>query len=884
MKRFKSLQNIIKSKFFRSLAFKIILVILIVIIAIIAFVFYSFSSEINNQIISEREKQLISIKETVSKRMDEVLSIAYNISIDSDFLLESVLDTQYTAYDMTKTLERYLIGNDFIQYLAFYRLSEPDIIYTSSGKLNFIDFWSSYLKINEEMAENIIKQIRSITSTTFIAPKTSENLTPYFAYTYPIPQFAKNPKAYVIMLIPEEKIKSVLETQLANCYGQVTLFDDNNKELFNVNNLGTNISSNLLLENENTKLSIKGKKYVIHSTTSETNGWKYVSAIRLNDIISETATKQLVFILLLLALMLLAFFLILLFIMIQYRPINDLAVSISPNIDESPNTIIDEEHLLSDKIATLQDDSKKKAIFETAYLQATAASKAKSDFLSNMSHDIRTPMNTIIGLIEIASKHIDDKEYITDSLNKVSMASQYLLDIINNVLDMSRIESGKFTLSEEIISLPKIIYNVMNILNHSLEVKNQKLIVQINNVINEDFFGDSVRLTQILINILSNSIKFTPNNGIIKLSISQNVETSKKLANYTLVFEDDGIGISKEFLPKVFDTFTRDNKTKSVQTQGTGLGMAIVKNLIDLMGGSIKCESEINKGTRFTVKLHQRIPENQAAKNIDLSEFTSKSILLVYGDNETLENELNTFNMLDVKVSSCKDLQEGINTIKNSTSDLDFIIINQIKNDINGSKAAQEIKQICGDKTELLLASTDLLSIDKSDACKYGYSYFIQLPLFRSSAISILKKEFNVDKLNNKKHIVNLEGKNILLIDDHELNREIAHNLINETKATVYEASDGKEAFNLYMEKEEGFFSLILMDIQMPKMNGYETTTAIRCSKRNDAKTIPIYAMTANTFDSDVRQIKEAGMNGHLGKPYVSEELYTILEKAILKS
>lgn len=497
-----TLISISKSKFVRSISVKIVSIFLFIVVAIIAIVFFSFTSEISNRIISERQKQLEVIENTISKRMEEISSIAYNISNDGVFYLETLEDHNYTGHEMTKTLERYLVGNDFIEHLAYYRLSEPDVIYASCGELSVHDFWNTYLDFDSYTEEEYFQKIKESRNVQLIPMTAAKNDKSYVTYICGLPQFSQNPQAFVIFVISSEEVKPILESQLLNCYGQVTLYDAMGNEIYQVSNMGEEIPIILSDVREDENISWNGSEYMVQKEVSESNGWTYVSVIRRSDIISEVANKQLVFIILLLVLILLAIFALLICIVVQYKPINNLAMTFTDELGKSDgNMIIDEESLLTDTFATLKDDSEQKQKFEAAYYEAEAANKAKSTFLSNMSHDIRTPMNAIVGMTEIAIKNSDNAAYVKECLQNVRVASQYLLDIINNVLDMSRIESGKFSLSEEEVEFPKLIHGMIAILNHNMEVKSQKLIISIDNVVNEKVIGDSVRLTQVFIQL-----------------------------------------------------------------------------------------------------------------------------------------------------------------------------------------------------------------------------------------------------------------------------------------------------------------------------------------------------------------------------------------------
>ena len=561
--------TITKSKFVRSIFLKIVAIFLIFIIAIIAIVFFSFTSEINRNILAERQKQLDTIEDTISKRMEEISSIAYNIGKDKSFYLEAVTDDKNTGYEMSNTLERYLVGNDFIEHLAYYRLSEPNTIYASSGQLSFRNFWSTYLGVDDATAQEYIKRIQNTTKIELNYISLGTEKQSFFSYICPLPQFSQNPQAYVLMLIPISEVKPILESQLTNCYGDVAILDETGTEIYHMSNLKHKTPLSLSGLEEETYFTHDGERYILQTTKSSSNSWTYVSAIRLNDIVSKVAYQQIIFIILLLVLMLAAIFTMLMYIIKEYKPISNLARTFEHIKDDDDKSIIDEESLLSNTFASLKDDSEQKQKFETAYHEAEAASKAKSTFLSNMSHDIRTPMNAIIGMTEIAANHADNPSYVKECLQNVQVASQYLLDIINNVLDMSRIESGKFSLCEDVVDFLKLIHGIVTILNHSLEVKSQKLMIHIKNIYNEKIIGDSVRLAQVFMNILSNSVKFTPNGGTIRFHMEQKKSVTNGYGDYVFIFSDTGIGMDPAFVRHVFDTFTRDEQSGISKIEGT---------------------------------------------------------------------------------------------------------------------------------------------------------------------------------------------------------------------------------------------------------------------------------------------------------------------------
>lgn len=754
-------KNKSKSGFVRSVITRVLATFIVVSIIITAVAFFSFTTEIRKSILLDRKKQLATVENTISGRMDEITSIAYNIGNDPVFYLEPVENDPKSSREISKMLGRYLVGNNFIEHLAYCRAAEPDRIYVATGERSLSEFLCSTFGAGQEEANQIVQAIHSNNQTRVAVAGTGENAC--FSYAYPLPQLAAKPQAQVLMMIPVKEVQPLLETLLINENGMAAVFDADGKEIYHTGNPDDVFDVTDFVENggeEEEYKSPAGQKYVLQKTVSSTNSWTYVSVMRRSDTLTGLANKQLAFIIFVLLLLVLAIIVMLASIIIQYRPISELAAEVAGQKTDHPDgKVRDERALLTHTIATLKDDSAQKQKYETAYYEAEAASKAKSAFLSSMSHDIRTPMNAIIGMTAIARKHIGNQDYVDECLQKVQVSSDYLLDIINNVLDMSRIESGRIPIATEPVLIPALVDSLVSLMTSSVEAKSQTLEVTIGELQQPAIRGDSIHLVQVFVNILSNAIKFTPEGGTIALTVNQTESEDSECGDYVFTFTDTGVGIPPEFIGQVFDTFTRADEPTTSRTEGTGLGMAIAKKLVELMGGTISCDSVLGQGTTFTVRMH-----------------------LQYADQE--------------EAMSLADAAERAH-------------FNQ----------------------------SDDIALD-------------------------------------------LHGKRILLVEDNYMNREIARRIISETGAEVVEANDGSQAVEAFATHPVGYFDLVFMDIQMPAMNGYEATAAIRSMDREDAATVPIYAMTANTFDEDVRQVRDAGMNGHIGKPYNPLMLYKVLAQA----
>lgn len=763
-KKMRWFSNIARSGFVRSVFTRVLAIFITVSVIIAAAAFLSFTAEIRRSILNDRQKQLDAVEKTVSDRMNEVTSIAYHIGMDPVFYLQPMKTDPQTGIEMSAMLNRYLIGNSFIEHLAYCRTSEPDTIYTAKGERSLRDFFISNLGMDANTASNVIENIHKDPTIRIAVAGNGDQA--YFTYGYPLPQLTAEPKAHVLMMIPVKEVEPLFETLLGNAHGAIAVFDANGNEIYGVDNgiddidLTEFVKTGALEENYK---SPAGQKYVLQKVVSAYNGWTYVSVMLHSDTLSGLANKQLAFIIFTLLLLMAAIIIMLASIITQFKPISNLAAQMADQKPDGGNDeMLDERTLLADKIATLQGDSAQKQKYETAFYEAEAASKAKSAFLSSMSHDIRTPMNAIVGMTAIARKHIGDQAYVDECLQKVQASSDYLLDIINNVLDMSRIESGHIPITEEPVVIAALVDSVVSLMTSSVEAKSQTLEVEIGALRQAVVLGDNIHIVQVLVNILSNAVKFTPEGGRITFRVHQTDSDDAQAGNYVFSITDTGIGIDPAFIGQVFDTFTRAGGPIASRTEGTGLGMAIAKNLVELMGGTIRCESELGHGTTFTVVMRMKYVDDNTAMTL--------------------------------------------------------------------SREAGRLRAAHSEKERPLL---------------------------------------------------DLTGKRILLVEDNAMNREIASRIIGETGAEVFEANDGKEAVEAFSNHPAGYFDLIFMDIQMPVMNGYEATAAIRSLDREDGAAIPIYAMTANTFDEDVRQVRDAGMNGHIGKPYNPQTLYDALSHAL---
>lgn len=520
---------------------------------------------------------------------------------------------------------------------------------------------------------------------------------------------------------------------------------------------------------------------------------------------------------------------------------------------------------------------------EFAKESAVKANQAKSEFLSNMSHDIRTPMNAIVGMTAIARSNIDDQEHVQNCLKKIAISSKHLLGLINDILDMSKIESGKMTLNIEQISLREILNGIATIVQPQMKTKKQKFDIYIHDIITESVYCDSVRLNQVLLNLLSNAIKFTSEEGMIEIALSQ-VESPKgeNFVRNIIQVKDNGIGMSKEFLPTIFDSFIREDNARVHKTEGTGLGMAITKYIVDAMNGSIEVESEKGKGTTFTITL-----DLEKALEIEEEMILPNWKMLVVDDDELLcETTVSSLKSIGIDsewtLSGQGAVDMAIQAHKKNNC-YDVILMDWKLPDMDGIEAAKRIREELGDEIPILLVSAYDWGDMEQEARKAGISGFISKPLFKSTLYYGLKKFVKNEIKDDKKPVEdipqsNLEGYHILLAEDNDLNWEIAEVLLSSIGATIDRAENGKICVEMLTESKPGSYDVILMDIRMPVMTGLEATVEIRKSEHPD-KDIPIIAMTADAFSDDMKKCLDCGMNAHIAKPIEID----VVKNAILK-
>ena len=519
-----------------------------------------------------------------------------------------------------------------------------------------------------------------------------------------------------------------------------------------------------------------------------------------------------------------------------------------------------------------------------AYRAAENASRAKTEFLSNMSHDIRTPMNAIVGLTAIAGANIESQDRVVECLGKITKSSRHLLGLINEVLDMARIESGRISLAEEDFSLPELVDNLLTLTKPAIDEHHHQLEVHIEHIEHEAVCGDSLRIQQVFVNLMSNAVKYTPDGGNITLTIKEKPNGFSELGCYEFSIEDNGIGMTPEFQKIMFEPFSRADDHRTTKVQGTGLGMAIARNIVNLMNGDIQVESAPNKGTKITVTVYLKLQENEKEQEKELLDLP---VLVVDDDKTCCESTVATLQEIGIAgewVLTGKEAVERCAARHKTGRDYFAVILDWKMPEMDGIATARKIRERVGeDVTIIILTSFDFSEIEE-EARAAGVNAFMAKPLFRSRLTATLRQLTSEKKEENARNYLedfakeNYAGKRILLVEDNELNREIATEIIGMTGVTIDIAENGKIAVEKVMEAPEKWYDLIFMDIQMPIMNGYEATAAIRALAGSRGK-VPIIAMTANAFAEDVQLAKNTGMNEHIAKPLDLNKLNDVLKQ-----
>ena len=523
---------------------------------------------------------------------------------------------------------------------------------------------------------------------------------------------------------------------------------------------------------------------------------------------------------------------------------------------------------------------------QDALMQAQHANQAKTTFLSNMSHDIRTPMNAIIGFATIAASHMDRTDQVRDCLQKILSSSNHLLGLINDILDMSRIESGKLQIHNQECNIPELMHNLVNIIQPQVKAKQMEMFIDTFEVVNEDVIADPLKLNQIFINLMGNAVKYTPAGGTVSFRITQHTTYKHGWGDYVFTVKDNGIGMSQEFVKHIFEPFERESTATRSGIQGAGLGMPITKNIVDMMGGEITVESEVGKGSTFTVRLPLQLQDVEKTAE-QIGELAGLRSLVVDDDLNVCDSVSKMLKSIGMRSEWTTSGREAAYRAKAAYEEGDpyhTYIIDWQMPETSGIETARRIRSMVGpDAPIIILTAYDWTDIE-DEAMAAGITAFCAKPLFMSDLKAALLAANNIgeNRQSDEGSVwtkADYSGKRLLLVEDNELNREIAEVILGEAGFMIESAPDGTDAVAMLERSEEGYYDAVLMDVQMPVMNGYEATKAIRAMQRRDVKTLPIIAMTANAMEDDKEAALKSGMNAHIAKPLDIELLMNVLHQ-----
>ncbi len=529
----------------------------------------------------------------------------------------------------------------------------------------------------------------------------------------------------------------------------------------------------------------------------------------------------------------------------------------------------------------VRKEQEQKAILQDALQMARDANEAKTLFLSSVSHDIRTPMNAIIGFLFLMREEADNPDMVREYIQRIDTASKHLLGLINDVLDMSKIESGSTTLSPAEMNLSEVIKEINTIIRPQVKAKNQTFNIYASHFNFEHLLGDKMRINQILINLLSNSVKYTPKNGTIEMRVEELPQVVDDFSRIRFTISDNGLGMSEDFLRVIFDPFTREETKVTHEIQGTGLGMAITKNLVDLMGGTIKVDSKLGEGSTFVVELELHIQEREDNPKF-WTDHNLNKMLMVDDDEDACKNVAHTMRETGVVVEYATDGETATQMIgdaRQTGKPYDLILMDWKMPGLDGLETAQLIRKNYPEKIPILLLTAYDWSEIEQEAMEIGVDHFIPKPFFMSTfKEAICRVTDDPQQAENARDSV-VRGRHILVVDDIEVNHMILVKILSSMGAVCEAVENGQEAVDAFLNSQPGSYDLILMDVQMPVMDGYEATRAIRASDRPDAKTISIIAMTANAFVDDIRDAIDSGMDAHITKPVQIDKLISTIQQ-----
>ena len=538
----------------------------------------------------------------------------------------------------------------------------------------------------------------------------------------------------------------------------------------------------------------------------------------------------------------------------------------------------------------MEEQKKQQDLLEAALLAAKQASSAKTEFLSRMSHEIRTPMNAIIGMSAIAAQSIGNDEEVADCISKIGISSRFLLSLINDILDMSRIESGKMLLKNDNIPFEEFVNGINSICFAQAQAKNIDYECTVAPDVEECYIGDAMKLQQVVMNVLSNAIKFTPEGGRVSMNISQRKRV-KDNAELRFIINDTGCGISEKFIPHIFEPFAQENTGTTSHYGGTGLGLAISKNIVDMMNGQINVRSIVGVGTEFTVDVNLGITDDSRHKYRERASYNFTKLKALVVDDDVTVCEYTGIILKDMGVhfewvDSGRKAIDKVTAKWKAKESFDLVLLDWKMPDMDGIETAREIRRIVGpDITIIIMTAYDWASIER-EAKLAGVNLLMSKPMFKSSLTSAFEKVFGDRKDAEQDDIISnydFTGKRVLLAEDHTLNVEVATKLLEHRGFIVEHAENGLRALEMFTTTPVGYYDAILMDIRMPQMDGLQAASNIRHCRKKDAKTVPIIAMTANAFEDDIEKSMAAGMNAHLAKPIEPDVLYSTLAQWIFR-
>ena len=531
----------------------------------------------------------------------------------------------------------------------------------------------------------------------------------------------------------------------------------------------------------------------------------------------------------------------------------------------------------------LEQQKQQQNMLEAALLTAEQANSAKSDFLSRMSHEIRTPMNAIIGMSTIAAQSIGDDTQVADCIGKIGISSRFLLSLINDILDMNRIESGKMLLKNEKIPFEEFLNGINAICYTQAQAKNIDYENVVDSSVEDYYIGDAMKLQQVIVNILGNAIKFTPHGGRVVLHVQQ-IKKDQFHAGIRFIVNDTGCGISEEFLPQLFEPFAQEHSGTTTMYSGTGLGLAICKSLVEMMDGHIEVRSIVGTGSEFTIDVKMGITEESRTRYLNNPHYHFEQLktLVVDDDVTVCEQAMITLKEMKIKAEWVDSGAKAIQRVQEKWNQQQFynmILVDWKMPGMDGIETARRIRAIVGpDVTIIIMTAYDWANIEQ-EAKLAGVNLLMSKPMFKSSLISAFERALGkqTEAATQVTPDFRFDGKRILLAEDHPLNVEVAKRLLEARGFVVEHADNGLRALEMYTTTPVGYYDAILMDIRMPQMDGLQAANAIRHLTKETARTIPIIAMTANAFDEDVQKSKMAGMNAHLAKPIEPQLLYQTL-------